>query len=253
MPFRCSSSVLILLHLLVATASGSDPAAKAMREKKALELVEAAIQAHGGTDAYKRCKQIKTQCTLVEQTTPDVSVKYQVVCFGVPGACRIEVTDTSTGKQHVVVQSGEEVWMSEEGRLASLTERQTALRRTISNLTRASDLVPLLGSERYSVVIADDIEVREKRLRGVCASLPGDNSKVFLYFDDKSLLVRSIYQIPGEVDSVMEYADYRKVEGYLLPHKRTTYENEVEKSVETDLKYTVLEKIDRELFKKPAK
>jgi murein DD-endopeptidase MepM/ murein hydrolase activator NlpD/outer membrane lipoprotein-sorting protein len=137
---------------------------------------------------------------------------------------------------------------------ASITEQQGA---DLARLKRAALFLPLLSyySSGASVRLKGTEAINNMQAY-VLEFSPTNSSSEQFYFDEKSFLpIREVRQVPnrqGTTDQlIIDYSDYRPVEGILMPFSTTITQPGQVMSVQFD-HYKINASLDDELFRNPS-
>lgn len=252
-------TLFALAICVVCAGCGETAEPEATPAVESLELIEKAITARGGKDALSKY-QAKTVTSKGTITTGDEQANFTATWyFHYPNRYRAEyqltVDGNSTNMIHVF--NGEKLWLK-LGDTATIEFPDHALKGAQSyfQVQAASQLVPLLDKEKYSVSSSGEVEVKGKKT--IRLNVKNKNGlDVLFYFDPKThLIVKQQYGSKHVVTG-----QDALVENYLSNYKKT---NEVMEPMQWDLHFDgkplvvatiesvqLDEQLDASLFEKP--
>jgi hypothetical protein len=234
-----------LAVVLVPAARGQD-AAK--------EVIEKAIQAHGGAalDKYPAGRS-KSKGSIVLLNTEFPFTNERV--YQMPGKYRstFEVTSANVTRSVTYVANGDKVAAFAGGLAQELNKPQVEELKTAlyaQNLTR---LTPLLKDKQYKLAPADGIVVDGRPTVGVTVSSEG-HKDVRLYFDRETNLLaaveRSGFDAQGKpADNTEIYSGYRETNGLKYPTKVVIKQNGKRYLESETLDFKPLERVDPKEFR----
>lgn len=243
-----STSTLFALSALFVACGRSEA-------ETANEIVQKAIEAHGGADnlnKYKAAKETsKGKITIMGLEMSFDSESVHMLPDRLKNVIKLDVS----GQKISIVQifNGGKVKMTTNGMDTPLNDAQKAEIKDSLRLQLIQTLTPLLNEKTFTLSLLDKADkVEGKEVSGVLVKAK-DVKDIKLYFDKKSNLLvkierRGLDPEDKEVNQEMILKDYKKIEGLMQPTK-TTLMMDGKKFMESELvDYKHLEKVDKKEF-----
>lgn len=238
---------------IVAAAWLAAPAAgQAGDRDKALEVVEKAIKAHGGTEALnKATTRSRTGEGVVTIGGETRLTTEEIVQF--PDRCRV-VLELQQRNRIILVLNGDKGWTQAGGTTQEMAK--TALKEKQEELYVwwLMNLTPLVKDEFQLKPLAD-VKVHDSDASVVGVSRK-DSPDVRLFFDKKSGLLVKIARRAKESGLVVNkeyfFSDHKEFDGVKMPTKEIVLLNGTVKM--SDFKfdnYKVLSRVEDKVFEKP--
>lgn len=195
-----------------------------------LELIEKAITARGGKEALTKY-QAKTLTVKGKMAAGDAEVDYTATWYiYLPNRFRAEYQLTIDGNSTNMIQvsNGEKLWQKiNDAAAVEMPDHVLKGTQTYLQVLVASQLVPLLDKDKYSVSSNGEFEVKGKKAIALNVKNK-DGLDALLYFDSKTnLLVKQEYGSKHVVTG-----QDALVENYLSNYKKT---NDVTESMQWEL------------------
>lgn len=236
---------LVLTIAVVASAAAQD---------KPADVVQKAVDAHGGAAALKKFP-AGTSKLVGKVITPGGDLGFTGdLAFATPGKVRLVMAiAVGDGKVEVVqVVNGDKATQTENGKATALTPAVRAELKESALVHELSLLVPLLDATRFTLAAEKDAAVDGKDCAVVLVKAQGLKD-TRLYFDKKTGLLAAMRR-PGlnqeqkPVDELTTFADYKAVEGVQVPMaSKVSHDGKPFLSV-TVAEYKPAEKLDDKLF-----
>lgn len=230
-------------------------AAPAGAQEKPADVINKAVEAHGGLEAMKKFKAATSEATgkLVWQGTP---VTYTVkTAVAHPGKSRTETTfGYPDGKMITVVQvvNGDTVKQYEDGKELQLGDVVKGHAKQSARWGEVMQLYPLLDAEKFTLSLGKDVTFAGKKY-AVLTVKAKDMPDATLYFERATgrLTHTRRTTLNQARETVVEYttrSDFKTVEGLTIPMKTVTTHNNKPFLEATVTKFTPLEKLDDSTF-----
>jgi hypothetical protein len=238
--------------LSVCAALALAPAARAATAK---EVVEKAIEAHGGTEAIKKMKFLSAKSTgKLSIMGLDIPIEGEAL-YAFPDKAR-NVLKMEVANQKVTVTqiiNGDKIKMSVADMAPPLSDAQKGELRESVALQLVMNLTPLLEGKDFEISsIENPPKVKDKEVDGVLVKSK-KLKDVKLFFDKEShrlvkLTRKGLDPTEAEVDQEIYMTEFKKYDGVLRPSKveimmdgKKFLESEI-----TDVK--ILDKVDPKEF-----
>ncbi len=240
-------SMLGLMAIVIATA----PAAA---QNKPEEVVNKAIQAHGGLTILKKFPAGTSKIAgKVSINGMDFPYSGSLV-FTIPGRVRSEMTMKTPGQNVTVVQvvNGDKVHQTENGRTSQLDEPVQRELRESAVIQEMSLLYPLLDTAKYTLVAEADVPVGGEDAAVIVVQSKGLKD-TRLFFNRKTgrlvaMQRRGLDPNQKAVDEVTTFSEYKTIDGLVVPMKsKVTHDGKPFLEIIV-AEYKPLEKVDDKPF-----
>jgi hypothetical protein len=242
-----------LVRIIAAAALLATPAVvQADDRAKALEILERAIKAHGGTEALNKA-QMRSRTgegavTLGGETRLNTE---ETVRF--PDRCRVELVLQGRNRVLLVI-TGDKGWMQAGGGTQEMTKTDLKEKQEELYVWWLMNLTPLVKDE-FQLKPLPDVKVNGQDAAAIQASRK-DSPDVRLFFDKKSNLLIKIARrarLSGlPVTEEYYYSDHKEFDGVKMPTKEVILVNGANKLSEVKYnKYKVLSQVEDKIFEKP--
>lgn len=221
-------------------------------------VIDKAIQAHGGEEKLAKLKvrQFKLKAKMSIPGVGEVQITgemFQQLPKQTKSVMRLEAGGNKLNITEVI--NGDEGWISQNGQMRPLSEKEIAERKERLYRDYLETLLPLKGKD-YELSALEEDEVAGKAAVGIKVSSKG-HEDVKLYFDKASgLLVKVEYRATDqrtgeEVIRAAVFTNYKEFDGLKYPVKAILYEDgkQTMEAEITEVKFP--EKLDESVFAKP--
>jgi len=229
-------------------------AAPADAQPKPDDVIRKAIDAHGGLEVLKKypagTSKIGGKVSLGGGDLPFTGT----LAFAFPGKVRMEMTIESLGQKASMIQvvNGDKVRQTENGVASKLDEVVRAELRESAVIQEITLLYPLLDPARYTLVAEKDAVLGGKPVAVVVVKSKGLKD-ARLFFEQKTGLLlgmqrRGLNPAQKAVDEVTLFADYKTIDGMVVPMK-SKVSHDGKPFLELDVtEYKPLKTVDDKLF-----
>jgi len=219
------------------------------------EIVEKAIEAHGGAAKLKKLTAGKAiSKATMNYMGLEVAID-AVTTFQMPEQFRNELTMEILGKKIVVTQ----IYNMGKTKITANTptppvsdEQKAELQQSV-NLQKIQQLLPLLDPKQFELSVIEKAEkIGDRELVGLLAK-DKDKREIKVFFDKKTYLIakierRGLDPIEKEVDQVIIYTGYKKFDGLNYPVKSEVLLDGKKFLTAEVVELEHLEKIDPKVF-----
>jgi hypothetical protein len=229
-------------------------AGPALADKAAEEIIDKAVEAHGGLDKLAGAKRMIRKAE-GKTTTLAGSEKFSdEFTAELPDRYRLELTIGEQKNKLILVINKDQGWFSSGGTTQALPREAVKEHLGESYSMYLTTLAPLKQDRSFKLTALPKQKVGGKAALGVRVEHKGHDA-VDLYFDEDSrLLVKMTRKtvVAGlGVDRDYLYSDYKDFDGIKLPAKQTQSLNGQEQVSITSTKYSFPEKVDEKTFQRP--
>lgn len=240
---------VIGLMTVVAIAAG------AAAQDKPADVVQKAMDAHGGAAVLKKFP-AGTSKIAGTITAPAGDLGFSGnLAFAVPGKVRLEMTIDAFGQKVELLQvvNGDKAQQSENGRAAELSPAVRAELKESAAVHELSMLAPLLDPAKYTLTAEKDAPVGAVEAAVVLVKAKGQKD-ARLYFDKKSgrlvgMRRAGLNPDGNTVDEMTTFSDFQAVGGMTVPMRsKTTHDGKPFLEVRVT-EYKPAETLDDKLFK----
>lgn len=235
--------------LLLAPVAAAEPGPKPIREQKALDLLDAALKATGDDKARRdECRVAELLSELPDKGRTTFSVKV----FVVNEKTRLDILDTRSRTKTILVESGDLVWITIDGKLSEVRPDEVKARKHHTLFSQIFSIVPVKESASFSSRATGKANHENREYETVEVGHPDLDGKVKLYFDAKThRLHLAAYEEDGKVKNAAVFEDYKQAGSHLRPFTITRYEGGKVVATDKYLKYEWPDALDASLFEKP--
>jgi len=244
---RTIFSALAVLALLLQPA--------ALRAETAKEIIEKAIEAHGGAANLKKCTcgVVTAKGTLLlsgMEVTVEDETTYQL-----PNQLKDALTMDFKGKKITVITvfNDGKAKLTVDNRPMPLNDAQKAELKTTLRLQEMSDLYPLLDEKKFEISLLDKADkVGGKEVVGILVK-SNQMKDVRMFFDKKTHVLlkmerKGLSPEGKEVDQAQVALEHEKIDGVLYPTKFETFMDGKKTMSINSVKYKRLDKVDPKDF-----
>lgn len=221
------------------------------------QVIEKAIQAHGGMDKLSKARadkvKLKGVLVLGQREVPftaETSVQ-------LPGQFKnvMEVTVDGRSMKLVQILNGDQAHVLIDGQAQKIEANALTEMKETMQLDRAVRLVPLLADKTFDLEILPEAKVNDKPVAGLRVTAKGRKDLRMFFDKETGLLVKTEHKLDDkagkEVRQEEFYSDFRELGGFRRPVKVTAFRDgkKVMEADLTEVKY--YERIDDAEFAKP--
>lgn len=217
------------------------------------EIIKKAVEAQGGKEALTKAQQFKRTSSGTIFFGQAQNFTDELIA-ALPGKIKLDIK-LDTKENLLMCLEGEAGWSIASGFPIDLSKEKIVELKEESYFLQVTNLVSLLEPSSTLTSLGES-KVMNKSVMGVKVSLAG-GSEVSLYFDKETNLLtkaeRKAKQAGVEILKGVQYSDYQTFGAVKFATKETHFLGGNKFVENKNISYTILEKVDASVFKKPGK
>ena len=225
----------------------------ALAQQDAQETIKKAVEAHGGKEALTKAQQYKrtSSGTIFFGQTQKFTDELIVA---LPGEIKLDIK-LDTKENLLMCLEGDTGWSIASGFPIDLSKEKIVELKEESYFLQVTNLVSLLEPSSKLTSLGES-KLMNKPVLGVKVSLTG-GPEVSLYFDKETNLLskaeRKGKQSGVEILKGVQYSDFQTFGAAKFATKETHFLGGNKFVENKNITYTILDKVDASVFKKPGK
>ncbi len=217
------------------------------------EIIKKAVEAQGGKEALTKAQQFKRTSSGTIFFGQAQNFTDELIA-ALPGKIKLDIK-LDTKENLLMCLEGEAGWSIASGFPIDLSKEKIVELKEESYFLQVTNLVSLLEPSSTLTSLGES-KLMNKSVMGVKVSLAG-GSEVSLYFDKETNLLtkaeRKAKQAGVEILKGVQYSDYQTFGAVKFATKETHFLGGNKFVENKNISYTILEKVDASVFKKPGK
>ena len=217
------------------------------------EIIKKAVEAQGGKEALTKAQQFKRTSSGTIFFGQAQNFTDELIA-ALPGKIKLDIK-LDTKENLLMCLEGEAGWSIASGFPIDLSKEKIVELKEESYFLQVTNLVSLLEPSSTLTSLGES-KLMNKSVMGVKVSLAG-GSEVSLYFDKETNLLtkaeRKAKQAGVEILKGVQYSDYQTFGAVKFATKETHFLGGNKFMENKNISYTILEKVDASVFKKPGK
>ncbi len=217
------------------------------------EIIKKAVEAQGGKEALTKAQQFKRTSSGTIFFGQAQNFTDELIA-ALPGKIKLDIK-LDTKENLLMCLEGEAGWSIASGFPIDLSKEKIVELKEESYFLQVTNLVSLLEPSSTLTSLGES-KLMNKSVMGVKVSLAGW-SEVSLYFDKETNLLtkaeRKAKQAGVEILKGVQYSDYQTFGAVKFATKETHFLGGNKFVENKNISYTILEKVDASVFKKPGK